>query len=264
MDSDTTLDFCSGGGALFGDGAHRLDCAVLTSEEAKRVRDFGAKLVAQGGALSIAAHSCGVDRIAVSLTPNPLMPDSNLAVMYMRGDKAGTERGLSALLATLPGLTAEELQVVETLKTSFAWEQIFGWQDDLVARAEPGMHIPFLSAMVISDENAEKMRELVREMRETHIGGLAARARAIGYFREAMALAPFGERGSLYLLYLELKDPEMGGRLQAYPDTAFTRWWNPRYVALLPPGALGVQAECVWDWRSEDFAEAPQHQNSRA
>ncbi|HKT14926.1 MAG TPA: hypothetical protein VJR87_05915 [Allosphingosinicella sp.] len=237
--------------AAGGAGRHRLGVCRIGTAEADVLRTLGRRLSGSMEPLSRAALPAGLDRIVVSLRPLGAPAGDVLAVTYTLGDTPD----LPALLKGLAGVGADEAKVLRRLSDGPAVEQLFGWQDDDIARDSPDQHIGTLTAIPLDDASAATMRDLVRELNAKHVEGLAARARVVGYFREAMALVREDSGQWLYLVYLELRDLEMRKRLLAYPETPFTSWWSSRFTALVPNPVLAAawqQSKPVISWRRED------------
>lgn len=114
-------------------------------------------------------------------------------------------------------------------------------------------------AVTLDAEQAEQMRALAAELTERHIEGLAQRARSVGYARESMHLQPTEDGGALLLVHLDLEGDDLGElqrRILEYPDTEFTRWWNPQFAALMSAGPPPAEAERLFEWRDEGGAPA--------
>ena len=109
-------------------------------------------------------------------------------------------------------------------------------------------------AVMLDARQAEEMRALAAELVKDHMDGLSERARAVGYARESMHLQPTEDGGALLLVHV---DPESGDysevreRIRTYPETDFTRWFNPRFLALLPSGSTPPIPELLFEWRDK-------------
>ena len=212
---------------------------------------MGAALLGSGDLASLraaAAISAGpgfrAEQVALALVP-VANGAQHLAVSYVLAASPTSILGASA--ADIPG---EERRVLAALEGP-ATEQLFNWEDDECSSDSRGIAKAMLSAIPLDDSQANEMRALVHEMRDTKIDGLAARARAVGYYREAMALHRTA-RQTFFLLYLELSNPAMREQLNAYPDTDFTSWWNPRFRALVAGTPLAAGTEMILSWSAQD------------
>ncbi|AGB22200.1 hypothetical protein Mycsm_01813 [Mycobacterium sp. JS623] len=108
-------------------------------------------------------------------------------------------------------------------------------------------------AVALNAEQVAQMRSLAADL-ANDVDGLADRARAVGYVRESMHLQPTEDGGALLLVHLDcdIDDPgEVRRRIRAYPPTDFTRWFNPRFEALMPSGRVPTNVEPLFEWRDQ-------------
>lgn len=137
---------------------------------------------------------------------------------------------LARALEDLVPLSTEEMAVVGRLKPA---QLLFHWEDESRSPADRGMAIAAMASLSLSREEAERMRALCGTLVKDHLAGLAQRARTVGYYREAKALAE-DERGEpLLLIYLEMVDLRVHERILAYPETEFSRWWGPQFEQIV-------------------------------
>jgi hypothetical protein len=108
-------------------------------------------------------------------------------------------------------------------------------------------------AVALNAQQVAQMRSLAADL-ANDVAGLADRARAVGYVRESMHLQPTADGGALLLVHLDcdIDDPEeVGRRIRAYPETDFTRWFNPRFESLMPSGRVPTNIEPLFEWRDQ-------------
>lgn len=149
---------------------------------------------------------------------------------------------LARALESVTTLSAEERAVVARLKPA---QILFHWEDETRSSANHGSAIGALASLSLSRDEAEKIRALTATLVKEHLGGLAERARAVGYYREAKALAE-DERGEpLLLIYLEMVDLHVHERILAYPETQFSRWWGPQFISIVKGNPMARPASPV-------------------
>ena len=112
-------------------------------------------------------------------------------------------------------------------------------------------------AVPLTDEQADHMRRLTKEMVEKYLDGLAERARWVGYDRECMYLQQVDGRW-LLLVTLGFKgdDPSVLLKVREYPGNDFTAWWSPQFGPIVGDAALRGEKLFVWE-DDPDRAELP-------
>ncbi|MBR8742631.1 hypothetical protein [Nocardiopsis sp. MG754419] len=101
----------------------------------------------------------------------------------------------------------------------------------------------------IPEDRVQELRDLLAALDRDHLPGLDARAREVGYHRERMWLQPHEDGGAELIVYLEFDEgvdlSTFAERLLAY-ESAFTRWWTPRFGSFGLPREFG-EPLLAWD-----------------
>lgn len=224
-----------------------LSAVVLSGGDAAKLRALAQRAAgADRAELTRLGRAAKASKLLVSLQPLPHGTKGEYLALSLNIGGASPAK----VLSELGGLSTGERKILARIASSATAEKMFGWEDRQRAESDRGMKIGVLSALPLAHANADRLQSLVGEMRSNWLDGLAARARAVGYYREAMAMATAGKE-PLFLLYLEVTDPDMRPRLRAYPDTDFTRWWNPQFHEVLGGGANIPATETLLDWESD-------------
>jgi hypothetical protein len=109
----------------------------------------------------------------------------------------------------------------------------------------------FAFTVTIPEDRVAEFRQLLAEVAKD-TSGLAERARTLGYHHERMMLQPRPDGGAQLIVYLELDEgvepADLLHGLMTY-ESAFTRWWNPRYMSFL--GGPPALSETVFAWNSD-------------
>jgi hypothetical protein len=210
-------------------------CAgFLTPTEGETLKGIGTRLSLVDRSPTAAA----LQELMVALK-QPSPSGSIEAVAYsLASDPLELARALEDVIP----LSGQEGAVVARLRPA---NLLFHWEDKTRSPANRGSAIGALASLSLSRDAAQKMRALAAALVEDHLEGLAERARSVGYYREAKAIAQ-DERGDpLLLIYLEMVDLHVHKRIMAYPDTEFTRWWGPRFQEIVRGNPMARPADPV-------------------
>lgn len=203
-----------------------LGAGLFNDAEARRLESIGSSLVRKSAVSTLAVEEV---EASVSLVPSNV-PDRRLAIAYTL---AAETTGIASAVESVLPLSNQDRLLLERIAPA---ELLFHWEDEHLPLKERGPAVPVFAAIPLDAESVMDMRSLIDEMLRSHKDGLIARAREVGYYREAMAISRDSSGNSLYLLYLELKVESfasMVSRLMNYPKTAFAAWWTPQYIQLV-------------------------------
>ena len=210
-------------------------CAgFLTLAESETLKRIGSRVSLVEGSPTAA----GLQELMVGLK----QPSASGGVEALAFGLASQPVELARALEDVIPLSAEERAAVARLKPA---ELLFHWEDDTRSSANRGLAIGALASLPLSREAAGKMRALTATLVKDHLEGLAERARSVGYYREAKAIAEDELGEPLLLIYLEMIDLHVHERILAYPDTEFSRWWGPQFMEIVRGNPMARPAASV-------------------
>ena len=137
-------------------------------------------------------------------------------------------------------------------------EVLMSWEDD---RAGQGVRVPSMLSRPIQQSKLGTLQSLLKELHAAdHWKGWVDRARAVGCYKESLCVQ-HTTQGPRLVVYREGRDAELGRRLTEYNNAAtdFSRWWYPRWNALLEGGSEWSAAEryeTLLDWTDEQWQTA--------
>ncbi|WP_269507267.1 hypothetical protein [Burkholderia sp. IMCC1007] len=203
-----------------------LGAGLFNDAEARRLESIGSRLARKPAASTLATAEL---EASISLVPSNA-PDRQLAITYILAEET---TGIASAVESVLRLSDQDRLLLERIAPA---ELLFHWEDEHLPFEGRGPAVPVFAAIPLDAASDMDMRALIDEMLRSHKDGLVARAREVGYYREAMAISRDSSGNSLYLLYLELRVESfasMVSRLMNYPKTAFSAWWTPRYIQLV-------------------------------
>lgn len=203
-----------------------LSAGFFNDEEASQLDAIGKRLNAPSGSFGPLTT---LQEASIALAPSS-DPERRIAIAYTL---AAADTEIAPAVEEIVALSASERALLKRIVPA---ELLFHWEDDCLLPDERGPAVAIFAAIPLNLASADSVRSLVQIMCRDHKDGLIARARDVGYYREAMALSQDESGRPLYLLYLELKVADyatMVSRLLNYPETAFTSWWTPQYINLV-------------------------------
>ena len=137
-------------------------------------------------------------------------------------------------------------------------EALMSWEDDRAGQLE---RVPSMLSRPIQQSKLETLQSLLKELHAAdHWKGWVERARAAGCYKELLCVQ-HATQGPRLVVYREGRDAELGRTLTQYDKSAtdFSRWWYPRWDALLEGGSEWSAAErheTLLDWTDEQWRTA--------
>lgn len=209
----------------------------VTSSDIATLIDLGQRLAAA----TANDTSAVVDKIAMRAKPADSAGSTEVVAYALAQPSVGLVNACSSVLV-LSEAEEDALRRLKCIESQFAWE------DKQRSPNDRGIALAMLSAIPFDSDRASRMRDLLAQFDSSRVDGLADRARAIGYYREAMALTANDRGDPVFLIYLEVANPSFEEALRAFPDTEFTLWWNPQFGALTHGNPFSGQGDIILDW----------------